>query len=322
MARGQALRITAFNHIAEDMPSAVQSFLSYCMCKNLSSQTIQYYRYRLDAFTRYLDQTAQCTAPNDVTLQLLRAFITHETQYNSPSTANHSIITLRVFFNYLVNDGFLETSPMMGIEKVRQRKTVIETLTMDQVESVLATCRKDFIGIRDRALILVLLDCGLRVSELCSLTLDDLSFSEQTLLVIGKGDKERIVPFGQSVRQALVQYLDRRGELDTKSIFVNCYGNPLDRYRVREIIKDRCKTAGVIGVRCSPHTFRHTFAVSYLRAGGDVFSLQKLLGHSDLAMTRRYCELSQMDVVDKHRLYSPADRLKVSDRTLRRTRLK
>ena len=93
------------------------------------------------------------------------------------------------------------------------------------------------------------------------------------------------------------------------ALFVTCYGDPLDRYRVARIVGSRCTQASITGVRCSPHTFRHTFAVTYLRNGGDVFSLQKLLGHSDLMMTRRYAELSQTDVQEKHRLYSPADRL-------------
>ena len=105
-------------------------------------------------------------------------------------------------------------------------------------------------------------------------------------------------------------------------MFVTCYGDPLDRFRTLDAVKARCKAAGVVGVRCSPHTFRHTFAVQFLRNGGDVFSLQRLLGHSDLTMTRLYAELSQTDVTEKHRLYSPADRLRPAGPNRGRTRIR
>jgi integrase/recombinase XerC/integrase/recombinase XerD len=322
MAGAHLIRISSFNHLAENLPAAIESFLNYCRSKNLSGETVKYYRYRLQAFARFLAHDAPGTAPKDVTPQVVRSFIAWEVQRNSPATANHSLVALRAFFNYLVRDGFLESSPVAGVEKVRCRRTVIDTFTLDQLEAVLKTCGKSFTGVRDRAMIVLLFDCGLRVSELCGLTLDDICWNEQTLAVVGKGDKERIVPFGSAARQALVQYLGRREDLATKALFVTCYGDPIGRFRGREIVADRCKAAGITGVRCSPHTLRHTFAVTYLRAGGDVFSLQKMLGHSDLTMTRRYCELSQTDVVEKHRLYSPADRLRAEAGTAGRRRLK
>lgn len=319
MAGAQVIRISGLTPLADSLESATEGFLNYCRSRNLSENTVSYYRYRLESFGRYLEGNAPGTAPKDMTPQLIRAFLAKE---SSPATANHSVITMRAFFNFLVNDGFLSESPMHGVDKLKRKTTVIDTFTFEQVEAVLRTCGKDFVGMRDRAAILVLLDCGLRVSELCGLTLDDISWNEQTMMVLGKGDKERVVPFGQNTRQALTQYLARRPELGTRAFFVTCYVQPLDRYRMREVIQGRCSTAGITGLRCSPHTFRHTFAVQYLRNGGDVFSLQKMLGHSDLTMTRRYAELSQTDVQEKHRLYSPADRLQTAGTTKGRKRIR
>lgn len=126
-----------------------------------------------------------------------------------------------------------------------------------------------------------------------------------------------------TTKHALLNYQARRGNLPTLSLFVTVYGVGVDRYRVRDIIIERGKQAKVGGVRCSPHTFRHTCAVMYLRNGGDVFSLQKLLGHTDLTMTRRYAELSENDVCEKHRKFSPGDALPQTARVVgRRTRLK
>ncbi|MBP6963843.1 MAG: tyrosine-type recombinase/integrase [Armatimonadetes bacterium] len=314
---GQVVRIHA--SLADDMNAAVNGFMNYCRAKNLSPNTISYYRYRLQAFERFCADSP--VAPENVTPERIREFLTAEAEEKSATTANHAYLTLQAFFNFLVSDGFIAENPMQRVDRVKRRRTVIETFTQEQVERILSSCGKDFVGVRDRAMILVMVDCGLRVSELCGLTMDDISWTEQTLLVVGKGDIERVVPFGQAARQALTQFMARRGALDTKTVFVSTLGQPLNRHRARDIIKARCKEAGVTGVRCSPHTFRHTCAVWYLRNGGDVFSLQKLLGHSDLTMTRRYCELSQTDVADKHRLYSPADKL-TNKNTSGRKRLK
>ncbi|MCE5197978.1 MAG: tyrosine-type recombinase/integrase [Armatimonadota bacterium] len=322
MATGQLIRIDAFNSLAEDMSAAIEAFLSYCQSKNLSNNTIIYYRYRLESFRRYIDKNAPGTTPLNLNAPLIRGFIADESKRSSPSTANHSVISLKAFFNYLIKDGFLDRSPMAGVEKLKQRKAIIQTFSLEQIEALLATCEKSFAGIRDRAIVLLLLDCGLRASELCDIKLDDVNWTEQTILICGKGDKERLISYGQTARSALSQYLARRGELNVRNLFVSCYAEPINRYRLLEMIKERCSAANISGLRCSPHTLRHTFAVHYLRNGGDVFSLQKILGHSDLAMTRRYVELSEMDVREKHRAYSPADRIRVASSSARRERLR
>ncbi len=287
MAKANVVRIAGLTHLAEDLTAATESFLNCRKSMNCSPNTIVYYQNRFRAFAGFLDRKAPGTRPIDVTPQLVRAFLTDEMQSKSPSTANHSYIALNALFGFLVNDGFMADNPLSRVEQPRRRKTVIDTFSMEQLETLVNQCGRDFTGTRDRAMMLLMLDSGLRVSELCGITLDDVNWTEQTVLVLGKGDRERIVPFGCATRQALSSYLVRRGNLSTRVLFVTCYGEPVDRYRARRIIQARCEKAGITSVRCSPHTFRHTMAVSYLRNGGDVFSLQKMLGHTDLAMTRR-----------------------------------
>jgi integrase/recombinase XerD len=318
---GNIVRISTLL-LASCITTALDGFLVYCESKGLSQNTLIYYRTRIEAFIRFLDERAPGIALKDITRQLIRDFLTEEAKRTSASTANHAVIALRAFFNFLIRDSYLESNPMEGIEKLRQPKRLIQAFSIEQMQSVLNLFGNSFSDVRDRAIIMLLLDSGIRASELCSITLGAISWTEQTILVIGKGDKQRIVPFGQATKQALTKYLLRRGELETDRLFVTVYGEPFDRHRLGRIIKSRCRKAGIEGIRCSPHSMRHTFAVSYLRSGADLFSLQKILGHSDLTMTRRYTELTDSDVVARHKAFSPADRIQPVKKTEGKKRIK
>jgi site-specific recombinase XerD len=141
------------------------------------------------------------------------------------------------------------------------------------------------------------------------------------LKVLGKGNKERLIPIGKHVQRLLWRYINRyRPEpalVNRHFLFLTRGGRPLTKDRVEKMMAYYGKKAGLQGVRCSPHTLRHTAAVRFLRHGGDVFSLQRMLGHSSLEMTRRYCELADIDVKRAHATASPVDNL---DLTVRRPR--
>jgi len=306
--------VRLFEAAALTLTAAADGFLAACRARNLSPRTQDYYRYRLQAFARFLAQDAEVAK---ISPAQIRDFLTSELERHSSTTAAHSYITLSALFAHLEREGQLDANPMSRVEKPKRRKTVIQTLSAAQVKSLLGALGRDFYGVRDRAALLILLDCGLRASELCGLEVGDASLEEQTLLVTGKGSKERVVPFGTAVRSALVSYLARRGDADGP-LFVNHYAEAFTRWGLRDMVSKRGRQAGVTGVRCSPHTLRHTFAVSYLRAGGDTFSLQKMLGHEDQAMTKHYCELADSDVREKHRKFSPVDALAPVARTGRK----
>lgn len=304
---------------AVSVASAVGAFLAHSAAKNLSPRTLDYYRERLASWAAFLDAAYPGLPPDEVSAGVVREFVIWTRERTSPATANHGLAVVRRMFGFLVAEGFLSSTPCAAVSKLKEERRLLETFTEEQVRAVLASCGRDFCGVRDRAALLMLLDTGLRASELCGLGLEDVDWAQQTLRVLGKGAKERTVPFGSAVRQALVSYLARRGESLNAALFVTHYGEPLNRYRLREIVKRRCGAASIQGVRCSPHTWRHTCAVSYLRSGGDTFTLQTLLGHTSQAMTARYCEsLNASDVAAKHRLYSPADALGAKARTGRR----
>jgi len=315
--------LTSDSSPRDGLERAVANFLDRGRARNLSPSTLRFYRTRLTAFARYLKQAEVTPDPATITPAIVRDFVAAERERVSAVTAQHSFVALRAFFKFLTREEAIAVNPMDRVEKVRVPRKVIQTLSASQVEALLGVCRRGFTGARLRAIILVLLDTGLRVSELCGINLEDVSWDEGTLRVMGKGSKERVVPFGEAARQALIGYLAKRGKLAGQSaVFVTCYRDRLNRHEVHRILQNAGRRAGLSGVRCSPHTFRHTCAVMYLRNGGDAFTLQKLLGHATLDMTRRYCELSQTDALAKHRQASPGDRfLGLPGPDGRRTRL-
>ena len=158
----------------------------------------------------------------------------------------------------------------------------------------------------------------MRVSELCHLKLDDVWLEDGMLKVLGKGNKERLIPIGKLVQRLLWRYISRfRPEsagINFNFLFLTRDGRPLTKDRIEKVMTYYGKKAGISGVRCSPHTFRHTAAVKFLRNGGDVFSLQRMLGHASLEMTRRYCELADTDVKQAHMTASPVDNLNLQVR--------
>jgi len=171
------------------------------------------------------------------------------------------------------------------------------------------------------SIILVLLDTGLRVSELTSLGLPDVRLAEGVLKVFGKGRKERLIPIGKTSQRVLWNYVNRYRPQPVNPrcdlVFLTKDGWPLTKNRIQKLMMKYGKRAGIEGVRCSPHTLRHTGAVMFLRNGGDVFNLQRLLGHSSLEMTRHYCELADVDVKRAHSIASPVDNLNLGKQQLR-----
>jgi len=204
--------------------------------------------------------------------------------------------------------------PFDQVKIPRPPRKVIATFSNFQIQQLLNVIDSSAAdGYRDYTIILTLLDTGLRVSELCSLSLSNLWLQDGMLKVLGKGNKERLIPIGKHIQRLLWRYINRyRSESampNSDLLFLTMDGRPLTKDRIDKIMAYYGSKAGLAGVRCSPHTLRHTAAVSFLRNGGDVFSLQRMLGHASLEMTRRYCELADIDVKKVHMTASPVDNL-------------
>lgn len=227
----------------------------------------------------------------------------------SPFTIHKEAKTLRAFGSWLERENFC--NPFCELEMPKTPQTLIEPLTDEEIEKIMSAINPATgIGARQYAIIMLLLDSGLRVNEAATAQIDDLDLDLRQLRVTGKGRKDRIVAFGRRCAQALMRYmhLHRKPENDgVRALFLSLDGLPLTRDGFEQIIKRIRRASGV--KRLHAHLFRHTFAARYLLGGGDVFHLQKLLGHESLDMTRRYVELTKTQAIEGFDKFSPADRL-------------
>ncbi|HEY3413900.1 MAG TPA: tyrosine-type recombinase/integrase [Armatimonadota bacterium] len=231
-----------------------------------------------------------------------------------PSTVQTYYVHVRTFFRWLVDEGLLTVSPVEGIRVPISRPDQIQPFSEAQIKALLAAARRSNHPRRDEAIVALLVDTGIRASELCGLTLEMVDLQNGHLTVHGKGGKSRPIYFGLATKRALYQYLreDPRDEAD--AVFLGDRGTNsgegLTRSGLQKLIARLGRVAGIQATRCSPHTFRHTAAVFFLRNGGNGFALQKMLGHTTLKMTNHYVALADADVERQHRQYSPMDGIK------------
>jgi site-specific recombinase XerD len=253
-------------------------------------------------------------------LQQKRCFSNHpyskaQDRRLSGHTVNTYMRSIRAFWSWLVEEEVIESNPFSRLKIPKPPKKIMTTFSQSQLESLLGVMNGSAEGYRDMVIILTLLDTGLRVNELINLKVENIWLDEGLIKVLGKGNKERLVPIGKQIRKLLWRYITQyrlepaRSNLD--NLFLTRDGRPLTKNRVDSIMKHYGRMAGLTGVRCSPHTLRHTFAINFLRNDGDIFSLQKILGHSSLEMTRRYCELANVDIKKAHATASPVDNMAI-----------
>lgn len=237
---------------------------------------------------------------------------THEVK---PRTLFNHWSYLRTFFNYLVNQGYLDVSPMQNVPRPRVPQDQVQPLTREQVNALEEAAKRSHNPRRNLAILLLLVDTGMRASELCDLHVRDVDIHNNSCVVHGKGNKLRIVYFGTKTKKAVWDYIrvEDRDEDDYlfQSVRGPLAGEPMNRDGLRQLIERLGNSARIVGVRVSPHTLRHTFAIQFLRGGGNAFALQTLLGHTDLLMTRRYVNLAQADLADQHRRFSPVDQIRL-----------
>ncbi len=305
-------------------PQAIELFLLRCRSKNLSQQSLAWYMTLLRGLTRVLEAAGN-PKPRETTPNLLRAYLDELRRRGLSSiTIDRTYGGLRCFFRYLAQERIIPQNPISIVERPKKSKPLIKPLSMDQVRLLLRQPKtKNFVGFRNWVMMLTVLDTGLRLSEILGLRRDQIDWPNNRFYVQGKGDKERAVPFGTSVKKALWEYSQWRGDVAGQDIFfLDQFGGKICTRHVQITIKRYGKSAGIEGVRVSPHTLRHTFATQYILNGGDAFSLQQILGHSTLEMVKVYVRLANRDVALLHRKFSPMDRMGVIPGRKRRILMK
>ena len=200
---------------------------------------------------------------------------------------------IRSFFNFLLVNDQIESSPAEFVDTPKFGRPLPDILTTDEIDSIIATVdMRSTKGLRDSAMLEVLYSCGLRVSELTSLRLSDLFFGEGYIRVIGKGDKQRLVPISNTARDKIQRYLEERRSARSgeETVFLNNRGGQLTRVMVFTILKRAVERAG-IDKHISPHTFRHSFATHLLEGGASIRQVQEMLGHESILTTEIYTHL-------------------------------
>ncbi len=223
--------------------------------------------------------------------------------YASSSIAR-TLIAIKVFFRFLFRENILEKNLSLMLETPKLWQLVPEVMSQAEVLRLLETPnRETFSGARDRAILEVLYASGLRVSELCALSL--YSIDESSVKVFGKGGKERVVPIGRAALEAVDHYLvSFRDRFEGDALFVTQRGKPIDRVGVWKMIKHYAKAAG-IQKTVSPHTLRHSFATHLLDHGADLRVIQDMLGHASIATTDRYTHVSQARLQEAFSKFHP-----------------
>ena len=280
--------------------SDLKDFLNYLTFeKNYSFNTIKGYQRDLEEFLAFLENqqinSFDSLEPFHIRYYLL--FLKKEKK--EPTTIARKLSSIRSFFKYLLKQKKIKRNLLNYLSNPKISKKIPLVPTEEEINLFIDSIeddKKKFSSLRDKALLEIAYGCGLRVSEIANLTLDQINFKLQIIRVIGKGEKERIVPFGKKALKSLREYLEIRESLlsklkkETFYVFINWRGEKLTERGIRYIIKNRGEKHGLSYLH--PHVLRHAFATHLLNAGADLRSIQEMLGHSSLATTEIYTKVN------------------------------
>lgn len=274
------------------MDAAVGSFLEHMAVeRGASPHTLRGYAADLTEFTRFLAEE-KIEGLSGADTRAVRAYVARLHQRRlAKATIARKLAAVRSCFRFLARRGALEGNPARQVRSPRLGRRLPSFLPKDEATQLLdAAPEPSAAGARDRALIELLYASGLRVAEGCGLDVDDLDEARRTVRVVGKGDKERVVPVGETALEALAAYLAMRGRR-RGPLFVNARGGRLTPRSAHRIVRRLARRAG-LSQRVTPHTLRHSFATHMLGEGADLRLIQELLGHRRLSTTQRYTHVS------------------------------
>jgi len=301
---------------------------------NRSKKTIEWHSTALRFLREFLAQERGITLVGEVDAPDLTAWFVHlrkslgaRGKLRSERTVQTYARSARAFFHWGVRCRLIEENPFDRVSFPRVGKPIIKTITPEEFEQLLRACTPPNetgpiatrAAVRNRAILWVLYDSGIRVSELCGVRQGDFDRKQGILTVKGKGSKERRIALGSNCQRNLLYYLDQHrpdqeelaawGSPDEDHLFLSETRLPLTKNGVTQLFARLKKRSGITGKRISPHIFRHTFAIRYLVLGNDPFSLQELLGHEDMSTVKNYMHMNDETIQEQKRKYSPGDHL-------------
>jgi site-specific recombinase XerD len=291
-----------------------------------STYTVEWYTQLLTLFSCYLESNGlldDLSTFNIGTARNYVLYLQHRKKLSrypgnrplnlSPKTVQCHVRTLKAFSSWLFREGLTSENRLSNLKIPKAPSKIIEPLTPEEINKIFRCInKKNPMGMRDYAILALMQDTGLRASEVCSLPPGQLNLEKYCLKVLGKGAKERMVPFGDYARTTLYNYF-KKGRprflgKNSDTVFLTADGRPMSVNALKLMFNRLAKSSGI--ARLHAHLCRHTFAINYLLNGGDVFSLKEILGHTTLEMVNQYLHFTTAQISIQHHRFSPMDRLK------------
>ena len=269
-------------------------FSFHCQCRKLSPRTIKNYTKQIDYLLRFLQEEKKTTHIEDVKPRDIKEFLLNMSKAGRTANyVNDLLKAFKVFFRYAFEEGYTDELLTQKIHNAKKPKVIIRTFTEPEVKRMSNYYQGyDYLTIRNKVIMMLLIDTGIRLSELTGMTEEQIKFDY--IIIHGKGNKERVVPKSPLLSKWLIKYLAVRKSyfayrVIPDNIFLSKNGKPLTNTMIDKIVKDAGRACDVSAdIRVSAHTFRHTYAQFQLRAGLDLYSLSRLLGHESITITQTY----------------------------------
>ena len=289
------------------MNEYINDYLNYLLLeKRLSNNTKESYSFDLECFNKYFNNRNITDLKENDLVNYLK-YLREDKKLSTRSIERH-LTTIRGFFKYLVKMNIINYDITKNIDNLKIEKKLPTTLSIEEIDNLMDIPLDNLFNYRTKAMLELMYGSGLRVSELVNLSINDIDLYNNTLLINGKGSKERIVPLGEYSRDYLIKYLDIRNSLlkrkngNPDELFLNNHGKPITRNGFNFLINNLLKEKK-IDKKITPHTLRHSFATHMLNNGADLRTIQELLGHSDIVTTRIYTHIANEKIHDNYDKY-------------------
>ena len=288
-----------------EIMDAIKDFLNYCIFeKGLSDKTKESYQNDLEVYRLFLKEQG-VEDVEKITSDHIKDFL-KERSTEETTTIAHNLTVIKNFHNYLLKEKLVQENVSEFIERPKLRKALPKTLSMEDVDKLLDIPLNTPFDYRNKAMLELMYGCGLRVSELVNLELNDIDQTNCLIRILGKGSKERDIPVGEYALYYLKEYVKIRDQLLKKKpcnkLFLNNHGTGMTRQGFFKNLKALLKEKG-INSEVSPHTLRHSFATHLINRGADLRSIQEMLGHSDISTTKIYTKVSDEKVNEDYNKY-------------------
>lgn len=293
------------------MDSYLKKFILFIKFElRLSHNTVTSYQNDLSNYLFFLKDKKSINNIKSISYQEIRSYISNLSKENKkPSSINRCISSIKKFHLYLFDNEITSNDPSELLELQKNIRNLPDTLTVDEIESIIdAVDINALTGLRDISILTLLYSTGIRVSELINLEFSNIFLEEDYIKIFGKGRKERLVPIGAKAKKYIVDYMNIPRipikDKNIRNVYLSYRSKPLTRMAVFNIIKKYCLTSG-LNKKVSPHTFRHSFATHMLEGGADLRIVQEILGHENINTTEIYTHLDRTYLKEVHKLCHP-----------------